>query len=303
MSIVQDVAQEAATLCRRLQASIGHIELRKQASEVRRRIWASQSAFERLAAVWLVLARESYDHYGQALAAVFLLAGVHGMPPVHGKDTAAFMSEFSEKFGKKGWHEQVNQLIKMLPGGYGRQISDGMHKEALALAKNPAKADNIVSKVFETIWKGGGSHIKGEPFASAIKYIKVAIKNTFLNEQKSQKHHVTIDDSENGGPELISPHDDDANFAEKVLKDIHEDPGLRKELEGISKARGDAVKFLQLLAQGYDAKEIIGDYRTGAPSMLPHIDQSSRSTGMTPENWQAFIKPTIYQVVKRYYER
>lgn len=306
------LAQEAETLCRRLYAGIEDYTLQRHASELRRRLWAAQSAFERFASFWLVLARENFSHYGQTFAAIFLLAGVTGMPPVHAKDKnyppdpAQFMAKFNELHGHKDWKTKVGLLLGLLPSNYGADISKKVYDEAIALTRDPIRADNIFSKVFETIWKGGGQHIKPESYASAIKYLKVAVKNTFLNEAEQAKKHRTIDDPEKG-PELIAPTPGSEHYWQALLQEIKHNAELRRDLERIPKARGDAVKYLELLAQGYDEKEIIGDYREGLPSMLPHIDQSSPATGMTVQNWMAHIKPTILEVTRKHlmkhYER
>ncbi len=301
MGNVDQVIREASEVCRRLQASLDLLLLQREASEIRRKLWAAQPPFVKFATFWhtIFAATGEYEHYGTTIAAMFLLAGVHGMPPIHARDksypsdSVDFMKKFNETHGTKDWRAKVNAILGLLPSGYGRDIAGKMYNEALAVARNPAMAGDAVAKVFEHLWKGDGQHIKAESYDAATKYLKVAVRNYLLNELKRKKRDVSLDDDERKGPEMVAPSDPMNHKYHAIIEREIRDPKVRADL---AKIHPDAVKFVELVLEGHaNEKEIIGDPRKGIPGLLPTYDKSL-------QNWMAFIGPKIQKVLMEHFE-
>ena len=300
MGNVERVIHEANEVCRRLEASIDLLLLQGEASELRRRLWAAQPSFVKFATFWhfIFASTAEYEHYGQTIAAIFLVAGVHGMPPIHAKDKTypsdpvEFMKKFNEAHGAKDWKGKVNAVLGLLPSGYGRDIAGKMYNEAIAVARNPTPAGEAVTWLFAKLWSGEGQHIKPESYDSAVKYLKVAIRHHLITELKRKKKDVSIDDEERG-PEMIAPSDPMQHKYHAIVEREIKNPKVRAEL---AKIHPDAVKFVEFVLEGHaNEKEIIGDPRKGIPGMLPTYDKSL-------QNWMAFISPRIQKVLMDHFE-
>jgi hypothetical protein len=300
MGTVEQVSKEASEVCRRLEASIELLFVQKTASELRRRLWAAQPSLVKFAAFWhtIFAASSEYGHYGLTIAAMFLVAGVHGMPHIKSKDPSypsdpvEFMKKFNELHGSKDWKAKVNMVLALLPNNYGLDIAGKMYNEAIAVARNPTLAGDAVAKLWMTLWNGDGKHIKPESYDSAIRYLKNGIKNTLITELKRRKKDVYIDDPEKG-PEMIAPSDPMQHKYHAIVEREIKNPHVRAEL---AKIHPDAPRFVELVLEGHsNDKEIIGDPKKGIPSMLPTYNK-------TYENWKAFIMPKIQKVLMEHFE-
>jgi hypothetical protein len=270
-------------------------------SEVRRRLWASLSWNERFAEVFTVLAEATHEPFSRAMAAMFLLAGVRGMPPIKGQSPEEFMAAFKGgKHGQGSWHSQVNALTAMLPRGYAGVIGGAAFKQALAVSRNNIDtAEDILSMVLTTFLGGAGQNIKPVSFGEAIKLVQTSAHNTGINLGKKRQREVMPgageeDDERSGVPEGIAPGvhnlDELAHKHVKLLLEAMHSSALKSELEHIHPS---AVQYVELLLEGYDKSEILGMTPRGQAlpggSKLKHPVTKSGQP-LTPQNWSPYEK-------------
>lgn len=247
---------------------------------------------------------------GKGFAAMFLLAGVKGMPTVKGQDALEWVEQW--KAANPGnWHSQVVKLDKALPGTYGSEIAAPLWAAAVAnSAGNQSNADDLIQDVYIKFLSGEGAKIDAHDLNGAIKFVKNALTWTGKNKQKRlhREKSLTVDDDEGGEIQQEVKHDRDLDAlmnehnARDIVKKIMHDPGLKQKLEAIHPS---ALQYLELNAQGYDDTEILGipamgdaDDATG-PSMLKHPN-GTRGTRLYPRQWNGY-KAKMFNVIKEHF--
>lgn len=241
-------------------------------NELRRRIWTSLPWGLRLANVFVRLSASHWEAFGIGMFQVFQKAGVEGMP----EDRGAFHRAAVE-FGQKAY--------KML----------------LAKSRNPTVTAEVLSSFFLRFFEAGKEHLKpGSSLKDAENYVFVGLNRQLINyfRERSQRGHESLtreDDEGESTVDLEDPH----VFQEFEKKfPAWKMPALKRELERIHK---DAPLYVQLLAEGYDSNEIVGDARKGIPSMLPH-PVTPTGQPLNPQNWD-FTKKKIMETLTRFYEK
>lgn len=293
----------------------------KDAETLRRRLWASMPWSLKLSAILTVLAEGSQDAFNRTFAAMFLVAGVQEMPDIKGVHFKApdgtqqeyphRSSEFSQKFlevnGHKSWHDQVRQLSGLLPRGYAGKIGGAAFKEAVAITRSRMAAEDILVQLIDNFYsKSYGQQIKPVHFNQAIGLVVLSAKRLALNEIAHRKvlNEVGMgDEGEEGAPIVKAPEptsleEMSRHYVRRMLEELKE-PEVRQKLE---LAHPDALAFIELSAQGYDDKEIVGDSLRGIPTMLPHVKKEIErgGKGMGYQNWQAHIKPKIFKILREH---
>jgi hypothetical protein len=296
----------------------------REVGDLRRRLWAaSQTWSGKLEHLFSSLLSggcdiESLDKdaaqnlaIGHGFAVIFLLSGVTGMPPIHGKSAEEWISEW--KAANPGsWHDQVKKLNsdRSLPSSYGSDIAGPLYATAMKRVHNRRHdADDLVSDTYAKFL--GRSYIRPEPVKSAISYVQKAINNLGITEgqEKGREQSLTPENKE----EKALQHDIedsssidemlDEHNAQEIVQMIYKDSQLKRELEAI---HPDALQYLNLNANDYEDKEILGadnPPRGGEPAvvfgpgMLEH-PYSKQGVRLYPSLWSN-VKARMFAVIKK----
>jgi hypothetical protein len=248
-----------------------------QAAELRRRIFSALPWGVRFSAVFMQLASDTgwFNAWGKAIGALFLNAGVPDMPDPGPQ-----------------WEKHPGNA-KGLPNGYMADFMASVFRVAKAEAQgNPALAEEAISLWFARAMDGK-IKLRPEPLATVKSYVMDGCKRQakYLRIQKvrdeARSHSLqdTDEDLDKGvSLDLADPKtlDDPHNLSllEQVLNFQHDEPHLWKGLlDYLSRhVHEDAGQYFQLLLEGYDKNEIIGQPSAGTkpdgslklPGMLTH---------------------------------
>ncbi len=292
--------------------------LTEEAARLRRHFWAaSQTWGAKLDHVFatLIEGNENLSGVGHSYAVMFLLAGVHGMPPIEGKDSKQWAEEW--KAANPGpWKQQFDKLSRVVPRSYGSELAATFWRFAVQLTKNRETAEDTMQTVLLNFLSGAGESIKSMSYDSATKYVKNSIKNNALNVMKRQQKNksMTHGPGEDEGLEMdiadshsLDDLEDDGATAKALYDTVFHDPKLKGELEHV---HPDAIQYLHLLATtGYNDTDILGvrSKREGGkivdevigPPMLAH-PMTSTGKRMYPRAW-AGIKEKMFAVIRNHF--
>lgn len=301
-----------------------HASLIEASGNLRRRLYvASMTWTARLDNLFssLLMASDEGDGFdkeakanigiGKGFAAMFLLAGVRGLPPIKGQDAIEWVTAW--KAANPGaWHSQVVKLDKALPSTYGSEIAGPLWAAAVATsAGNQSNADDLLQDTYIKFLGGDGQKIDAHDLAGAIKYVKTMIAWRGKNTQKRLRRDqsLTVEDDEGQEIEREVGHDRDLDKlmsehnAKLIFQKIQHDHALRGKLEAV---HPDALQYLDLNAQGYDDTEILGIPAMGGPndatgpSMLKHPN-SSRGIRLYPRAWNGY-KAKMFAIIKDHFQ-
>lgn len=236
--------------------------LQKRAKDVARQIFARLPLSRRVAHVMLVLAGVDplLKALGRSLGAVFLLKGVTGLPDVNGKPALEWFAEQSNK--------TVDGLTRRLPTNYLDQAAVKVRNTMGSKFGPDIMQDAIGTFLMKFISGKAFEHMHdGISLNEAMGYVAMSIKNQAISLQRSNKHenrNKSIDETDDEGKAMYNPSDPKALINHGGAP-WWEAPKFKRILE--TKVHPDAPLYLDLLSQGYQAKEIV-------EGMLPHYDSS-----------------------------
>ena len=253
---------------------------------------------------------------GRGFAAIFLMQGVTGMPPIDGQDALQWVENWKQTKNVKGaWHEQVVKLTMALPKSYGSNLAAPLYSAAMKKSHNRREdADDLVSTVYTNFIGGAGQHLAPEPLPKAIAYVQRSINNLGTNigeKTHNRERSLTRGPGEDEGLEReVADAKDidklmDEHNAKDIVQKIFHDPELKSELERI---HPDALQYLQLNALGHEDKEILGteNPKPGepaiiiGPSMLKH-PYTKTNIRLYPSSWST-MKAKMFQVIKQHFK-
>lgn len=270
--------------------------LQKRAKDVARQIFARLPLSRRVAHVMLVLAGVDLllKALGRPLGAVFLLKGVTGLPDINGKPALEWFAEQSNK--------TVDGLTRRLPTNYLDQAAVKMRNSMGSKFGPDIMQDAIGTFLLKFISQKSYEHMHdGISLGEAIGYVATSIKNAAIAIQRSNKHenrNRSLDDTDDEGKATFNPADPRSlkDFATVDNgKPIWHMPQVKRILE--TKAHPDAPAFLDLLLEGHNQKEIVGDFRhkeVVVPSMLPHLKNNPISFSA----WEYRTMPKIKDILQ-----
>jgi hypothetical protein len=270
--------------------------LQKRAADVCRALFRAQPQQVRTACVYIMLRtgaempRSLRVLLSQGLGAVFILKGVRGLPPVHGKSAEEFLATIPES--KRKPFDMMNKL----PPDYLSAVASSIWNNIVGKLRG-STAEQVISNMLPRFLDNKWSNMHdGLTLQQAISYTLTALDNRFKDERRhenSQHIDYSFDETnDEGDAKHVDPMDPNAmkNFIEEETRLWHL-PRVRHVLE--TKVHPDAAIFLDLLSEGYTMKEIVGDAKTGVPSMLPHVKEKP----MVYYNWLKTYNPKIVETI------
>lgn len=221
---------------------------------------------------------------GRSLGAVFLLKSAKGLPPINGTPADEWFLAQPKK--------DMNTLVRLLPDGYLSEFASEICKQVAHWTRSDMM-DDIVSRWLARFVVLDGWHNldKGMSLINMRRYLITALKNEAINVWKKE-HSRPFEDIDDLTDDVDPV---DPNAMRGLLEDVPmwKSPRVRRILE--QQVHPDAPMFLDLLVDGYNMKEIVGDKATGRKSMLPHLQQKP----MTYNNWWQNLNVKIIDVLKR----
>jgi len=271
--------------------------LLKSARELRRKIFASMPWGYRLAHLILVLANANAEGWGKLLYALFLQKGVKGMPDIRGQDANEWFEAQPDAIKKE---RNADKLSRKLPSGYGSGFGHKIYKFALVIAHRPDKVDDELQKLMEYLTvRGGIDHMHdGVDLSKAESYIINSVQNRSYNIQEEKKRELsrgtslTVTDSDGNTVQVDKTDPEAAKRLDQQieLRHILSKPTTERAL---NKAHPDGMTFIELILEGYDVSEIVGNPKVGEPGMLPHFNDS----GQAGYNFIKTYVPKIYEAL------
>lgn len=265
-------------------------KLIQAATTLRRRVWASLPWGIRAAGLFVRTSSGLQQAFGNPIYAIFLLSDIQGMPPVRGKSAEEFMAEFNAQYGDKNFDQKLSVLSGKL-GNYGADFGKKAYTTLLAKFRNPELVEDTLSTFLVRFLKGGHKNLRaGSTLREAENYVLLSAVREGINSKRrpSYRQETGLPRDDLGQElDIRDPHaleNIDEVFPEWKM------PAVQRDL---AKVNVDAPLYVKLVTEGYDDKEIVGNPPKGVPSMLPHYTRSL-------ENWGAFIKPKIHQVLKKH---
>ena len=271
--------------------------LLRRAADVRRVIFASLPWGVRLAHVWMLLAGDEalFDAWGKALGAIFLNAGVPGMPDPG-----------------PAWEKHPGDA-RRLPHGYLADFIAEVYRTILGQsARDPSVPEEAISSFFNKL-QTGKAKIDLSKLTEGFKSAKSWAYTGMFNEGRSIRKRKIREFARQEGPQqdeegrekdvdLADPH------ALEQFRKIEKNPHLKKEfLDYLARhIDEDAPQYISLLLEGYPKNEVIGGPRAGTnpdgslryPGMLDHHKPGPSD----PDNWkQKFerkLNPVTHEFLK-----
>jgi len=249
-----------------------------KAASLMRRVYASLPWGLRVANLLAVLAAsDPRADFGRLVYTIFLRHKVEGMPDIGGKD--ALTVDVSGK--------------KLAPPGYGKDFGNRLWSKMLSKYRDPELISEAMQTLAMKLLSQSGDYFDGIPLRKAEGHVLYMLDFGIQDLLKSAHYRHMRDTG--------SDSDDDREFQildRETLRKL-DDVILPNEMHRIKQrlvreVHPDAALYIDLLLEGYDAKEIVGDVRSGLPSMLPHVQQKP----MSYQNWDGNIKPKIYRIFR-----
>lgn len=256
--------------------------LQKRAALVGRTLFASLPFHVRLAYVFSILANTDLQALGRALGAIFIKKKVRGLPDVHGKPALDWPAN------------------KPLPPDYLKGLASDLRRFLLAKFHDEHLVDTTIDNwLFRFVVEGGWEHmIEGITLKEAQNYAFTGLLRQGLNEitvkKRERGRNRSLNETDEEGHVVFEPADPSA------AKNIYENlpstkmPSVRRILE--NKVHPDAPLYLDLLLDGYEGTEILGDPNKGRIPMLPYLQHHPLSYA----NWKKTYEPKILQVLKEF---
>ena len=227
-----------------------------QAADLRRRIYASISFSERLAALFVRLSLDTIETLGKALGAEFLLRGVLGMPDPGPR-----------------WRPESRNPALTLPAGYMKGFAARLYGLLMKKFRDPALVEDAIQMYLARVTTSG--EIKPMPLSAAESYVQSGVVRQALNlirAQREQKRDVRQEES-------LSPAGEDERSIGDTLSDPHAMQDIHRELSPrvwkmwmqylARHLHPDIPDYIGLAMQGYSNAEIIGDPKKGEAGRLP----------------------------------
>jgi DNA-directed RNA polymerase specialized sigma24 family protein len=264
--------------------------LAKQAFDLSRRIYASLPWGFRIADFFLKLASGIVDAFGRVVYAEFIKRGVTGMPDIGAESAAEWQGKLKALGTRAG---------DKLPRGYGREFGKKAWRIMLSKTRKPEMVEELMTWVIEKLLSQSETIRERVNLAEAEGFILTILKNKAKDEWRSQgrlKEEGLGEENEEGdfSGDFLDPHAlhrleqaYSKNWLEKILQEARSD---------LEKIHPDAPLYIDLSLQGYTLKEIVGDYRIGLPSMLPHVQKKP----VTPQAWEHRTKVNILRVLQQH---
>lgn len=207
--------------------------LRLAARELRASIFRSLPWGTRVAHLFMVLASSTTDAFGRAFFDVFRKRGVVGLDDA---DPRSFGSSLYRAMFARFRNDEL--------------VEDSMVDVLMKFTKNPSLID------------------EGSTFARVSGLIKLAVANQILTKLKSEsrlrKKHKSLFDTDEDGEEVGLDFDDPKSLDK--YKEVNLDlPRIRRD---VSRILPWAPKYVDMILEGYNDAEIIGDPAKGQPSLL-----------------------------------
>lgn len=252
-----------------------------KAAALTRRIYASLPWGVRVANLLATLtASDPRADFGRLVYTVFIRHGVRGLPDIGGQD--ALTVDVSGK--------------KLAPPGYGKDFGNQLWRRMLSKYRNPELVSDAMQTLAVKLLSQPGNYLDGVTLHRAEGHIVHMLDFGIQDVLKSSDYRRT--EGLGGGSDDEGEERDFQVLDRETLRKL-DDVILPNEMRKIKQrlvreVHPDAALYIDLLLEGYEAKEIVGDARSGVPSMLPHVQQKP----MSYQNWDGNIKPKIYRVFR-----
>jgi len=252
----------------------------KTAGALRRQIWASLPFSLRFAEFFSRLAFSFNEAFGKTIYGEFLTRGIiDGMPDIKGRPASEF--DLSKK-----------PVVNRLPSGYGRDFGQKAYGMLLSKVRNPDMVEDLMSDFLVRFLESGSKHLNPKEHRKAAEaYVLQSLQNSLKNWYRSKKtiSDIQIKDDEETRYEI--PVYDEASVEKQIKRLL---PKIKPELERV---HPDAPVYIELALDGYSDREIIGDIKSGVPSLLPH-PYGGYGKPLTEPVWNSHYKPKIFKVLR-----
>lgn len=268
--------------------------LRLAARQLRASIFRSLPLGFRLAHA-IVVASSLGESLGRYFGAIFLKAGVEGMPDPGPR-----------------WNPDSPRASDTLPRGYLEDYGESLYRGMLRFSRD-------IGWVADTIADFLAYHKdvvprKGSSLSDAQGYVRRSVSNFFLDKLKKNKRRDELarfermEGEDDEGKATVMDFDDPSAF-EKFDEYVTESK-VREIKREIAKIVPWAPKWLDMLMEGEQETDIIGDPKTGRPSALaeqmgldtPYLTTSD-GTPMSYPMWSNRYKKKVVEKMKEIYAR
>ena len=254
--------------------------LRFAARELRASIFRSLPWGVRLAHVWTVLSSVGIP-FGQAVGAVFLMRGVEGMPDPGPK-----------------WNPNARKPADTLPRGYFGDWGKKVELTTLRKVRDADLVDDAMLTVMSKLLLKPETIREGVSVSEAQSFVLRGVMNAALDlvREQNRRREVSLfdvddDDDRSGVIDL-----DDPRAAEK-FEDLFKHLDLRRVKQDLARLLPWAPDYLDMLMEGYEDMEIIGDPSKGRESLLAkrlHLPNLTNLDGV-PMSMGMWSKPNGYK--------
>jgi hypothetical protein len=245
----------------------------RRAAEVRRQIFASLPWSVRLAFVLTKFASAYTEEMGRLVGALFLQAGVEGMP------------DPGPKWNPKSTN--INLAARSLPRGYMQEFMSNVYGLLIKSFHNPDLAEQAIQIYLAKLHTE--KKLKPVPRSTAESYVRYGIMlegKTLAREYLREKART----------ESLEDVEEDAKA---ISRDI-EDPDSLKNFQHVMSPKmwqewmdylakhihPDMPLYLQLRMEGYTNDEIVGAPKKGKPdTLLPHYKEQGHPKPSDPSFW------------------
>lgn len=263
--------------------------LRVAAQQLRVGIYRTLPFNVRASRAVLAVADFVIQGFGQAIGAVFLQRGVTGIPDPGPR-----------------WNPASTAPARTLPRGYLADLGHMVFAGNVRAFRNPELVEDAMVEVMTKFTMHPDLVREGSDYSVAKNLVYTAVKNAILNKLKTEgrakQRHKSIfdtDDEDGGAMELRDP------SALDSIDDFVDASQLREIKQKVRHILPWAPGYIDMLMDGHNDREIIGDPQGGRPSLLakelgldtPYLT-NPKGQPMTIAMWSNNWKPRVWEAVK-----